>query len=93
MSAARDKIIKPLVGRKNLLNVEPIGETFKRFVLPTRGVIYNIQYFDSPQLCISIALALKLLDELETEDPFAIISRLHSTNNCQLLHLVKTKYF
>ena len=42
---------------------------------------------------ISIAFALKLLDELWTEDPFTIIIRLHSTNNCQLLHLVKTKQF
>ena len=37
---------------------------------------------------ISIAFALKLLDELWTEDPFSFSIRLHSTNNCQLLHLM-----
>ena len=31
--------IKPGVGRTHLLNVEPIGETFKRFFLPTSGLI------------------------------------------------------
>ena len=31
--------IKPRVGRTNLLNVSPIGSTFKRFALPTSGLI------------------------------------------------------
>ena len=41
---------------------------------------------------ISIAFALKLLDEIWTEDPFFTIIRLHSTNHCELLHLVKINH-